>query len=113
MQLPGRETAWSVNLDLDIQGASGVRSHNLHTVIRHACASNLTMARAGAPWVMQRIQSAREIVASRRSPSRLRLSHLPKVEDLGVLHQTVKTMAKASQKFEDLTTLVRPITYHS
>ena len=109
MQLPAKATAWCVNLDSDIKGESETRSCSLCTVICHACASILTLARAGAPWVIQRIQSAREIVASRRAPSRLRFSHLPRVDGQEVLHQTLEAMARASQRLESLTTLVCPL----
>ena len=63
--------------------------------------------------MMQRIQSAKKIVVTRKTPSRLRFAHSPEVGKLEELNQTVKGLKRASPSFQNLTTLVCPFTCHS
>lgn len=59
------------------------------------------MSLAGAPWVLQRIQATRDLAID-MSPSQ-------SIENLELidLHQTLRAMIGPSQRFDNLTTLVR------
>ena len=62
--------------------------------------------------MMQRIQSARELLISRTLPRRWRIPHPLLAEDLEVLRQTVKAMVRASRHYKNLTTLVDSVIFH-
>ena len=99
MDLPGSASSCHLDLDNDIRGKYRVDAAYLDKAVCHACKPDFMLNRAGAPWVMERIQTVRNLSIKGDEDQMVRL-------DAEVLYQITKSMIRLSGSFKNLATLV-------
>ena len=95
MELQDSASKWSLYHGGDIEGESKVSYALAHSKV--PCQGELKYADAGAPWILQRVRTTRELSINWND------GHLM---ELDVLRQNVKALIRASRSFDNLTTLV-------
>ena len=95
MDLPGSASSCHLDLDNNIRGKYRVDA----AYLCHACKPDFMLNRAGAPWVMERIQTVRNLSIKGDEDQMVRL-------DAEVLYQITKSIIRLSGSFKNLATLV-------
>ena len=93
--------SWSMDLDTNFRGESKMQLCKTRAKTFPCMCHLQRLYGAGAPWVMQRVQATQSLWVTRWP------SFLEEMLETDVLHRTLKALIRASQSFQNLTTLVR------